>query len=448
MKTQEAVKQTDESKAFRETMGGVDKSIATSRTIVLLDTEDTMKESRRILSEVGLTVISPSECRDAGTCAAALINPDADPDFTVCRSLSENCRVLLISNNREFAFKIKAVRMGAAGLVSSPLNAVEVLSSLEVTHRSDVPDARVLIIDDDELTSSVYALALEECGLRVAVLPNPLQVEAAITEFGPDLLIMDIDMPQASGLDVARAIRLDQQYTSLPILFLSSVSNKEIQDLARHVGGDDFIKKPVDVGYLVKLVRMRAERAVDLRQIMARDGLTGLLNHVNFKEKLETELHRSARSGSTFSVALLDLDHFKSVNDTYGHQVGDTVIQTFASHLKCSLRNIDIVGRYGGEEFAVVLLDAGPGQAAIIFDRIRKEFERIEFRSAEAAFHVTFSCGVVGSDAGRSGEALLSHADLALYEAKENGRNRVCEYVPSFARRSEYALLGPEVRDA
>lgn len=422
--------------AAREVAPG---DLAGGRRLLVLETQDGFEKTARALHDLGFQVIRADERVDTEACTAALINPDADPDLELCRKMSRSCKVLLTTNNRDFAFKIRAVRMGASGLLATPLNAVETLASLEVTQRSDVPDARVLIIDDDDLTATVYAMALEETGLRVLVLNDPLQAEAAITEFHPDLLIMDIDMPGANGLDVARAIRLDRQYTSLPILFLSSVMNKDTQDIARQVGGDDFITKPVDVDKLVKMVRMRAERAADLRQIMVRDGLTGLLNHVNFKEKLQAEINRSARTGSVFTVALLDLDHFKSVNDRFGHQAGDTVIQTFASHLKCSLRNIDVVARYGGEEFGIILLDAGPKQAKKIFDRIRCEFERIDFTSEDKTFQVTFSCGLVGSDAERGSEALLALADKALYEAKAEGRNQVREHVSSHVpdRRKE-----------
>jgi len=397
-----------------------------NRTVIVVDSDEGFKETSKLLGGLGFNVVSLGDCPNVESCAVALIDPEEDPQLETCRSLSKKCKVLLTTNNRAFEFKIKAVHMGASGLLSLPLNAVEVFSSLEDTRKSDTPDARVLIIDDDDLTATVYAMALEECGLRVSIIDNPLQAEAAIAEFRPDLVMMDIDMPQANGIDVAQAIRLDPAYTSLPILFLSSVNQKGIQELARKIGGDDFIKKPVDVGYLVKMLRMRAARAVELRQIMVRDGLTGLLNHVAFKERLTGELNRSARTKAVFTVALLDLDYFKSVNDTYGHQVGDTVIQTFATLLKNSLRNIDIIGRYGGEEFAVILLDATPDQAEKTINRIRKEFERIEFTAAGRSFHVTFSCGLAGSEETSSGEKLLTQADTALYQAKANGRNCVC----------------------
>ncbi|MEO9529502.1 diguanylate cyclase [Roseibium sp.] len=400
------------------------------RSVVVLDKPEGFDQTSLLLGGLGFNVVPLLDTGSAKGCRVALINPDCDPELEICASLSKICKVLLTTNKRDFSFKIQAVHQGAQGLLSRPLNAVEVFASLEETRKSDMPEARVLIVDDDELTAAVYAMALEECSVRVAVITNPLLAEKAIAEFRPDLVIMDIDMPQASGLDVARAIRLDPQFTSLPILFLSSVSRKEVQEEAREIGGDDFIRKPVDIGYLVKMVRMRAARAVELRQIMARDGLTGLSNHVSFKEALTTELNRSARAQSEFTVALLDLDRFKSINDTYGHQVGDTVIQTFATLLKSSLRNVDVIGRYGGEEFAVILLNANTEQAEATMDRIRQEFERIEFLASDQVFHVTFSCGLAGSKDERGGEALLALADTALYEAKAGGRNCIRTYLP------------------
>lgn len=399
-----------------------------AKTVLVVDTDAGFAETRQFLGGLGFDVLPYQGHVSPEVCTIALINPEVDPDLKICKLLSEQCKVLLTTNKRDFQFKIEAVRMGAKGLLSYPLDAVEVFSSLEDTRKTDLADARVLLIDDDELTASVYAMALEECGLRVAVLVNPLHAEAAIREFRPDLMIMDIDMPQASGLDVARAIRLDPANISLPILFLSAINKKDLQQQAREIGGDDFIKKPVDIGYLVKMVRMRASRAVELRQIMDRDGLTGLINHVSFKERLAAELNRSNRTNADFTVALLDLDHFKAINDTYGHQTGDQVIQTFATQLKSSLRNVDIIGRYGGEEFAIILLDALPEQAEKTINRIRREFERVEFSHKNTAFNVTFSCGLSGRQDAGSCEELLALADAALYDAKRAGRNCVVRH--------------------
>lgn len=398
---------------------------AANKSAIVIDTPAGFADISRLLGGLGFNILAPEDVDRPVTCSLALINPECDPELEKSLQLSARCKVLLTTNETGFAFKIRAVKNGVQGMLPRPLNAVDVIACLEEERKSDVAEARVLIIDDDDLTASVYAMALEECALRVSVLSNPLQAEAAISEFRPDLVIMDIDMPEANGLDVARAIRLDPRHTSLPILFLSSISRKDIQDEARAIGGDDFIRKPVDIGYLAKLVRMRAARAVELRQIMARDGLTGLLNHVSFKEKLAAELKRTERSGDDFSVALLDLDHFKSINDRHGHQVGDSVIQTFATHLKSSLRTVDAVGRYGGEEFAVILLGADPDQAEVTMDRIRQEFEQIAFSAGDKTFHVTFSCGLAGSVEAGSSEALLTLADTALYEAKAGGRNRI-----------------------
>ncbi|TYC63570.1 diguanylate cyclase [Rhodobacterales bacterium] len=395
------------------------------KRVLVVDTDEELANTQRLLGGLGFEVLAYDDSVDPTKCCIALVNPTMDEDLRICQSLSRHCKVMLTTNNRDFQFKIEAVRMGAEGLLARPLDAVEVFSSLEDSRKTSVGGARVLLVDDDELTAAVHAMALEECGLRVAVLSNPLQTEAAIQDFRPDLLLMDIDMPGASGLDVARAIRLDPANLSLPILFLSAVRKKAMQQSAREIGGDDFIRKPVDVGYLAKMVRMRAARSVELRQIMVTDGLTGLINHVTFKERLAAECDRSTRKPADFTVALLDLDHFKSINDTYGHQAGDTVIQTFATHLKCSLRTVDVIARYGGEEFAIILLGTGIEMAEKTIDRIRSEFERVQFTQGQETFHVTFSCGLAEWKESRNAEDLLAQSDSALYEAKANGRNCV-----------------------
>ena len=144
---------------------------------------------------------------------------------------------------------------------------------------------------------------------------------------------------------------------------------------------------------------------------------------------MAAECDRSTRKPADFTVALLDLDHFKSINDTYGHQAGDTVIQTFATHLKCSLRTVDVIARYGGEEFAIILLGTGIEMAEKTIDRIRGEFERVQFTQGQETFHVTFSCGLAEWNESRNAEDLLAQSDSALYEAKANGRNCVIRHV-------------------
>jgi diguanylate cyclase (GGDEF)-like protein len=241
----------------------------------------------------------------------------------------------------------------------------------------------------------------------------------------PDLILLDIQLPGINGVEVARIIRQSRRDLWLPIVFLSGECDPALQMEARKQGGDDFIAKPVGPAELVSLVRLRANRAAGLRSLMERDSLTGLLNHARLKDRLFNELERCRRTGTQVSLAMVDLDHFKQVNDTHGHINGDRVIRTLAHTLTGGLRRIDIVGRYGGEEFGVILLDSSPEAATAVVNRIRETFSNIAFGKTGETFNVTLSVGLAGSRAYPTTELLIGAADRALYAAKADGRNRV-----------------------
>lgn len=171
-------------------------------------------------------------------------------------------------------------------------------------------------------------------------------------------------------------------------------------------------------------------RARDLRQVMETDSLTGLLSHAHIKNRLMSEQTRVQRTASPLAFALVDLDHFKQVNDRQGHLAGDQVIRSLARLLSSRLRRTDIVGRYGGEEFAIVLPDTGPTEAAAVLDDIRALFKRISHQGNEGEFHVTLSCGLAMFDPEHPGDGQVLTADKALYRAKALGRNRVETAVP------------------
>jgi diguanylate cyclase (GGDEF)-like protein len=182
-------------------------------------------------------------------------------------------------------------------------------------------------------------------------------------------------------------------------------------------------------------VKIRANRARKLKQVAERDGLTGLLDHVRFKERLNAEIMRSQRSATPFSLCLIDIDHLKRVNDTHGHQAGDRVIQTLGHSLTGALRRSDVIARYGGEEFAVILLDTEIDAAATVINRIREAFSLLDFHAGEASFSCTISAGIAAVHKSDTTEAIIGRADQALYSAKHEGRDRVeCEQEPK--RRS------------
>jgi diguanylate cyclase (GGDEF)-like protein len=234
-----------------------------------------------------------------------------------------------------------------------------------------------------------------------------------------------VQMPGVDGIELARMIRQSRRHLSLPIIFLSGEQDANLQMQARHFGGDDFIAKPIEPLRLASLVRLKAERSGALRSMMERDSLTGLYNHGRFKDRLAHEIERCRRTGGEVSLAMIDLDHFKQINDRFGHLIGDNIIRALSNTLTAGLRRIDVIGRYGGEEFGVILLETPPLAARVAIDKLRERFAGLTFEASGATFNATFSAGVAGSRTHSEVNSLMAAADQALYAAKHAGRNLV-----------------------
>jgi len=358
--------------------------------------------------------------------SAAIIADSVDDHLRLAADMAALCPVLFIASEVTAASRIAAARVGVDGILLRPLDVNELAEWLNdlVGVRQRRP-LSILIVDDDEALAETYALALQNAGMRAVVATNPAVAFDQIAMAHIDLVLMDIQMPDVSGIELARAIRQSRRYRSLPIVFLSAERDPARRLEARQLGGDDFIAKPVQLSRLVSLVRMRATRAIELQSMMDRDSLTGLLNHGRFIDRLHHEFERCKRTGAEMSLALLDLDHFKNVNDSHGHIFGDHVLRTVARVLSVGLRQIDVIGRYGGEEFAIILLDTPPEAACAAVDKLRRRFSKIEFQGKSAPFFSTFSGGVCGSRMQQTTEALITAADEQLYRAKAAGRDRM-----------------------
>jgi diguanylate cyclase (GGDEF)-like protein len=238
---------------------------------------------------------------------------------------------------------------------------------------------------------------------------------------------MDMYMPGCTGEELAKVIRQQEAYVSVPIVFLSTETDTGRQLAAMQIGGDDFLTKPIRPEHLVSAVAARVHRYRVLRSYMERDSLTGLLNHTRLKEQLEVEVKRARRQGRSLAFVMIDIDRFKLVNDTYGHPTGDRVIKSLSHLLQQRLRRTDIIGRYGGEEFAVILTDTDGPTAIKLLDEIRAAFAQVRQQADGGEFSVTFSGGVAELSRFDSAADLGSAADRALYQAKREGRNRVRE---------------------
>jgi diguanylate cyclase (GGDEF)-like protein len=211
----------------------------------------------------------------------------------------------------------------------------------------------------------------------------------------------------------------------LPIIYVSSETDTNRQTSAMAAGAEGFLTKPVQPSKLVSEVALRAERMRTMRAQMVRDSLTGLLNHNTILHHLEVGLNRARRRDEPLALAMLDVDHFKQVNDRFGHPAGDQVLIALSRELRRRLRASDAVGRYGGEEFAIVLEETDLSTAAEVVNELRRDFARVLFSAGDQTFNCTFSAGVAGFPRRRSSDALVEAADAALYRAKHLGRNRV-----------------------
>jgi diguanylate cyclase (GGDEF)-like protein len=340
---------------------------------------------------------------------------------------SERIPLIFISARDDWAARLAVVRAGGGLYLTKPVDFRQLLDGLDaVTEWQNEEQYRILIVDDERVLAEHYALVLADAGMDTKVVGDITELLNAISEFQPDLILLDIFMPGCSGLEAAAVVRQKSELLSVPIVYLSTEVNVQQQMQALQFGGDDFLQKPISDELLVASVGIHVRRFRKLRSYMSMDALTGLLNHATLKIRLESEVQRAIRQRSTLVYAMLDIDRFKHVNDTYGHPVGDEVIKNLSRMLKQRLRKSDIAGRYGGEEFAVILPDTSLASAQDLLNELREQFAVIKHRNK---FTCTFSVGLAAAPPYLESNALIKAADDALYLAKNSGRNctRVCE---------------------
>jgi len=333
---------------------------------------------------------------------------------------------IFLSSHSDTLNRLKAVRCGGVAYFDKPVEVgllVDRLDQITVT----IPEEayRILVVENSKSVAEFISATLVSVGMETKVVIDPMEVLAVLRDFTPDLILMSLYMSGCTGLEMSKVIRQQESFLSIPIVYLSGETDLDMQLSAIGAGGDEFLTKPIKPNHLISAVQSRAKRARSLRSLMMRDSLTGLLNHTSLKDKLEVEMSRSRRLGNGLVFGMLDIDHFKSVNDTYGHGIGDRVIKSLSRMLQQRLRRSDIIGRYGGEEFAVVLLDTGIEDAVRIMNDIRESFASLEQETGERRFNVSFSSGLAAFPDFTDVAELCNAADEALYESKGNGRNRV-----------------------
>lgn len=341
----------------------------------------------------------------------------------------QQVRLVVYSELDTFALRIKAAQQRADAFFISPLDVPNIITTVtELIDQASRLAGRVAIVEDDHLLAEHYELVLNAAGIETLVINRVPNIISELLKFQPDLLLMDLYMPEYSGPEIAGLLRQYRNFKRLPIVFLSSELNKTLQIHALSHGGDDFLTKPIDAVLLVQSVKVRLARSFEIKNLIEKDSLTHLIKHSAIKEAADLEFERAERLQKPLSVVMLDIDYFKKVNDNYGHATGDVVITALATLLRKRIRKTDRAGRYGGEEFMLVLPDCTAGQAREIVKGILLTFSQLKFSYHGEYFNCTFSAGVASSsDKGFSNAAsLIEAADIALYKAKKAGRNNVC----------------------
>lgn len=288
----------------------------------------------------------------------------------------------------------------------------------------------VLLIDDSIIVHRLLQARLKHENF---VLNTSLSGKDALEKViakPPATILLDLEMPEMDGFEVLRALKDNPVTLNIPIIVLSRRDGSEDKVTAFDLGANDYVTKPCDLAELRARLRaaLRLDRLLKLLADRAEvDGLTGLANRAAFDKRWSEKVSEFHRYKTPLSLAMVDADHFKRINDTYGHPAGDEVLQRLAQVLQQQSRAADIVCRYGGEEFAIILPNTGPQEATLLAERIRTEIGKIVWpRHPESA--VTVSIGLAGANADGpviSPEQWLELSDRNLYLAKNQGRNRV-----------------------
>ncbi len=301
----------------------------------------------------------------------------------------------------------------------------------------------VLIVEDDREIRDMVTMMVKSMGYTVVTAVNGKDAFTRLRGQSVDIVLLDLMMPEMDGFEFCQKAREDPTLHDLHIIITSARDTLEDKVRGLELGAADYLTKPFSLTELQarikvgeRIVRyqkmLRAQQSL-LEDLVRKDELTGLANRRSVEERLREELPRTERYKHALSVLLADIDHFKTVNDTYGHSYGDFVLKEVAQAFARQCRATDLCARYGGEEFVILLPETSLPEARLVAERLCVAVRDLSFTQAGKAVHVTASFGVtsVNTDHPESLDELLEQADQALYAAKRNGRDRVEVYAPA-----------------
>ena len=343
--------------------------------------------------------------------------------------------VIFLSTRTDFEARLQAVRSGSVAYMVKPISLPVLLSVLDrLLERADEPRSRVLIAENDADSGEFHQLTLQGAGIDAVRVDNPSRLIENLANLKPDLVLMDLRLPGCNSLDLVRMIRQYCFNTPLPIILLAPESDDEVVTRALQAGADDCLTQPPSPALLTSLVQSRLGRFREVLRVTDRDHLTGVLTRAAFLDRLGSEVVRAKRLGMPLVLVMIDLDDFKRVNDDHGHLAGDAVLRQVADLLVRRLRKTDLIGRYSGDEFILLLPDTQGSKAWQILDAIRCKVAESTTETQGGSVRITVSIGGAAFNPETSDvffvaasltEELFEAADAALYQAKRGGRNRV-----------------------
>ncbi|MFI5627052.1 diguanylate cyclase [Nocardioides sp. NPDC051685] len=430
----------------------------TSRLLAIHAAPSLAARMGSVATSHGLAV---TEDRAEENVEAAIVDldvPDAEAIIQRCGAARPAVPVVVLAETTSVTDRLRAANAGAHlvlprdGPAAEPIEAVT--SLLGQRHHDRL---RVLAVDDDPLNLALLRETLATEPVEVSTLEDPRTFWGTLERERPDLVVLDVDMPHLDGMELCRTIRTDPRWSGLPVLFLTASTGPAAVDAVFAAGADDYVPKPFNPSELRARIRNRLERAEMYRRLADTDPLTGVAN----RRRLERDFHRlcglARRHNQRLSLALLDIDHFKSVNDTHGHGVGDQVLVRLTDHLTAEFRGEDVVARLGGDEVALLAFGMSAADAQRrLTSVLGSPGLVISPPEAQEPLTIRVSAGVADVDVHDDTlETALRTADAALYDAKRSGRARVGianreshQHEPATAAGGKASLhIDPAVRD-
>lgn len=348
----------------------------------------------------------------------------------ILRSLpdKESLPIAFISKSGHVYDRVVAAQTGASLYLSKPLDpaafesAVNHMRSLNQTEKR-----RILIVDDDVEHCNRIITLFQQNRMDAFSLNDPIHVLESLQELNPDLLLLDMMMPGISGFDLCKIIRTIARWQDLPIIFLTAETGMKTRIAAYQSGADDYLSKPCHDDELVSRIKVRIERNLRTKERTEKDTLTGLWLKRSFMEQANAIVSLAKRQQFKLTLALIDLDHFKMINDTHGHLAGDSVLSVFGKLYLKNFRISDLRGRFGGDEFIGLFQTRSVEETQPVMEKFLSEFNSVEFTADNGtSFNCTLSIGLAEFPThGENIYDLLKAADKGVYAAKKAGRNAV-----------------------